>query len=525
MRIIILLICLISFSAYGQSTNVKVWDGTRISTVRDTGSSDSLNVAIVDGSGNQITSFGGAGGTSSNFTSAFPSAGTASGFSDGTNMQGGRVYDTDSGAGTQYTLGCSIRGSGSGGSVELGSSTNPIRTDPTGTTTQPVSDAGGSLTVDGTITCNAGTGPFPVSDNGGSLTVDGTVAATQSGAWAVSVNNASGASAVNIQDGGNSITVDGTVTVTDGAGALNVIVDSGTLTAVTSITNALPAGNNNIGDVDIASIAGVLSTNNSSTATLGGGAAFTGTADDVTNYAWIQVSVFSNVTSATDGLSLQQSSNGTNWDITDTYTITAATGKVFSVQPGARFFRIVYTNGAGAQASFRLQTIYKYTASKSSSQRAQDGQSNETDLEQDQSFLMGFNGTTWDRLRTLGTGLLNIVNSASVGTGYDKYSFGALVGTVQTIKGTAATLGGYYLFNPAATACYIQMFDVATATTVTLGTTVPDQSLGIPAGSAANIPPVSPGVNWVNGIKIASTTTRLGSTPCGTGSDVNFWYK
>lgn len=32
------------------------------------------------------------------------------------------------------------------------------------------------VTVTGTVTANAGTGPFPVSDNGGSLTVDGTVA-------------------------------------------------------------------------------------------------------------------------------------------------------------------------------------------------------------------------------------------------------------------------------------------------------------------------------------------------------------
>jgi hypothetical protein len=47
----------------------------------------------------------------------------------------------------------------------------------------------------------------------------------------VTINNASAGSAVNIQDGGNSITVDGTITVTDGAGALNVIVDSGTVTA------------------------------------------------------------------------------------------------------------------------------------------------------------------------------------------------------------------------------------------------------------------------------------------------------
>lgn len=48
----------------------------------------------------------------------------------------------------------------------------------------------------------------------------------------------------------------GTVTVTDGSGALNVIVDSGTITAVTAISNALPAGNNNIGDVDVATLPG-----------------------------------------------------------------------------------------------------------------------------------------------------------------------------------------------------------------------------------------------------------------------------
>ena len=43
-------------------------------------------VAIVDASGNQITSFGGSGGTASSFGSAFPSTGTAIGMSNGTNM-------------------------------------------------------------------------------------------------------------------------------------------------------------------------------------------------------------------------------------------------------------------------------------------------------------------------------------------------------------------------------------------------------------------------------------------------------
>src|SRR3954452_14352502 len=53
---------------------------------------------------------------------------------------------------------------------------------------QAVSDGGGSLTVDGTVTANAGTGPWPVTDNGGTLSVD---------------------------DGAGSLTVDGSVSVSN----------------------------------------------------------------------------------------------------------------------------------------------------------------------------------------------------------------------------------------------------------------------------------------------------------------------
>jgi len=70
---------------------------------------------------------------------AIPASGTFISGSDGTNLQGIRVYDSDSGAGTEYTLGAIIRLPGSGGSVAGGTATNPLRTDPTGTTTQPIS--------------------------------------------------------------------------------------------------------------------------------------------------------------------------------------------------------------------------------------------------------------------------------------------------------------------------------------------------------------------------------------------------
>jgi len=71
----------------------------------------------------------------------------------------------------------------------------------------PVSDGGGSVTVDGVVGVS---GSVPVTDNGGSLTVDGTVGATQSGTWNVGLT---GTPTVNI---GN------TVTISDGSGPLTV---------------------------------------------------------------------------------------------------------------------------------------------------------------------------------------------------------------------------------------------------------------------------------------------------------------
>jgi hypothetical protein len=103
--------------------------------------------------------------------------------------------------------------------------------------------------VSGTITANAGTGPWPVTDNGGSLTVDGTVAAAQSGTWNVgtvsTISNVvhvdDNSSTLSIDDGGGSITVDGTVTANLAAGT-NAI---GKLAANSGV---------DIGDVDVTSV-------------------------------------------------------------------------------------------------------------------------------------------------------------------------------------------------------------------------------------------------------------------------------
>lgn len=144
---------------------------------------------------------------------------------------------------------------------------------------------------------------------------------------------------------------------------------------------------------------GVISIVNSTATNLAGGAVFTGTGEDVSDYSAIQVSIFSSHASATDGLSLQQSSNNTNWDIVDTYTITATTGKIFSIQPAAQYFRLVYTNGATLTTSLRIQVVYHVIAPNPSSQKSADAYTNETDLTQSWSFNSLYNGTTWDRMR------------------------------------------------------------------------------------------------------------------------------
>lgn len=144
---------------------------------------------------------------------------------------------------------------------------------------------------------------------------------------------------------------------------------------------------------------GLVSTSNSSAVNLAAAAVFTGIGEDVSEYASIVVSLFSSHASATDGLSIQQSTNNTDWDHTDVFNIPAASGKSFSVPVQGRFFRVVYTNGATLTTAFRLQTLFHKQSKKGSAVRPQDGRSNDNDLEEVSGNLMLFNGTSWDRAR------------------------------------------------------------------------------------------------------------------------------
>lgn len=185
---------------------------------------------------------------------------------------------------------------------------------------------------------------------------------------------------------------------------------------------------------------GIISTANSSSANLGAAAAFTGTSEDISSYSQVNVSVFSSHASATDGLQLQQSIDGTNWDFIDAFTIPAATGKVFSAGVQAKFFRVVYTNGGTLTTSLRLQTLFNDRTKKGSSVRPQDTRTNDNDFEEMLGYGMVFNNTTWDRMRGNANGVFNQGSIANnVADAGNPLKVGGVARTANPTANTALT--------------------------------------------------------------------------------------
>lgn len=112
-----------------------------------------------------------------------------------------------------------------------------------------------------------------------------------------------------------------------------------------------------------------IDTGNSTTSTLTANSVFTGTWVDVLEFAHVTIHVKASHDSASGGLQIQWSTDGSNIDDTDSFKVVAATGKIFTFGPQARYMRIVYTNGTTNQTYFRLQTILKTFFQKASSHR------------------------------------------------------------------------------------------------------------------------------------------------------------
>lgn len=207
----------------GTPVNVKIGDGTNTATIRDLAANDALNVAIVDGSGNQVTSFGGSGGTSMTDDAAFTPASTAI-------TPIGAMFDN---------VAPDSVDEGDGGVVRMSANRSLYVN---------IRDNAGNergLNVDAA-------GAIAVTDGGGSLTVDGTVTTSPSGDHTVIGKAADGAAV-----SGNPVLIAGQ----DGTNVQSLKTDaSGELQVDVLTLPALAAGTNNIGDVDVLTVPAPLST-------------------------------------------------------------------------------------------------------------------------------------------------------------------------------------------------------------------------------------------------------------------------
>lgn len=105
---------------------------------------------------------------------------------------------------------------------------------------------------------------------------------------------------------------------------------------------------------------------------------------------------------------------------------------------------------------------------------------------------------------------------------YDSAS-GSVGGKAVTLKSGPTGLNGWYLFNSNATTVYLQIFDAHSDSEIILGQTTPLLSLGIPAGSAANVL-VDCIRDFVKGLVIAATTTRAGAVAPALTVDFNLFF-
>jgi hypothetical protein len=130
-----------------------------------------------------------------------------------------------------------------------------------------------------------------------------------------------------------------------------------------------------------------------------------------------------------------------------------------------------------------------------------------------------------------GTAMIGDVNlSATSRGGCSVSSQLAMTSSVAAVSSSAGKFMGAQFINLNSAPAFIQIFDVTSAASPSVGSTTPTFVIPIPAnGTAANgagfVLPLDVGIAIVNGIKAAATLSPSGSTTVGTGLTGFFLYK
>lgn len=326
----------------------------------------------------------------------------------------------------------------------------------------------------GTWTVTGAGGSFPVTDSAGSLTVDAPVGTPVF---------------VQLSDGAAPIT---TLPVSLATVPSHAVTNAGTFavqaaqsgTWNVTVNAAIAAGNNNIGDVDIASIA--AGTNNIGDV-------------DVLTVPTDPFGANADAASATGSISAKlRFIAATGIPVTALPTLASVT--TVSTLTNITNWGNVVDDAAFSPGVTRLLMV-GLQADETATDSVDEGDAGAARMTLDRKAIVTTHPHTQGG-----------VNTAA----------GSITTTVTSVKASAGQLYGWYIYNANASAVYCQIFDLATGS-VTLGTTTPKLSFGIPAGSAANVG-LDVGIAFGTAISIAFTTTRAGLTAPASSVDYNFLH-
>ena len=435
----------------------------------------------------------------------------------------------------------------------------------------PVSDAGGSLTIDGTVTANAGSGTFAVSAAALPLPSGASTAAKQpalgtagtASTDVISVQGIASMTPVQVSQATASnlnATVIGTgtlavqATVAAGATTIGKAEDVASANAdvgvpAMAVRKATPANTSGLdGDYEMLQMsAGRLWTSATVDAALPAGtnaigklASNTGVTIGAVEIAAAQtlatVTTVSTVTSVTAiGTSVTPGTSATHLGKAEDAAHTTGDTGVMALavrQSAATDLSAGATNGdyepLQVDALGKLWVTGSYAEDTAHTAadtllgvatRRIDTAASSAGSSGDYATLdQSAEGALWATLTpTTTSGCSTFMASGSDGSSI-------LVATAQVIKASAGVLYGYYAWNPEAAVTFVHFYNTAAAS-VTVGTTNPLFTIAIPAGSAANLA-FPYGVTFSNaGWSCAATTTAGGNTAPATGVSLVAWYK
>src|SRR3990167_1444688 len=148
-----------------------------------------------------------------------------------------------------------------------------------------------------------------------------------------------------------------------------------------SVANPIPA--------QVVNQVGIVSTLNSTTTPLSAGGSYLGTFEETLRWSHIVLTVYTDVPSLTDGLTIEWSTDGIHIDDDDIFTVPGDNGKVYTFGPEAKYYRVRYINGSSPQSEFRLSVLLKPVSQKASSHRIKDDISTDDDAELIKAVLTG----------------------------------------------------------------------------------------------------------------------------------------